>query len=108
MVNSGVKTPLDCQEICLQTSLCSHFTWQEGNYCYLVDSPNWLEHDNDKISGSRDCVQFSDEQEATTYKPEVCEFTRHASTTPQAEPETTDYESNPYESDYYDPLPRSG
>merc|ERR1711892_1514065 len=53
----GVATPQDCQMICRFTTACSHFTWQEGNYCYLVDSPYWLENDNDKISGSRDCVQ---------------------------------------------------
>ena len=56
---SGVKTPLDCQRICQFTTDCTNFTWQEGNYCYLVNTPYWLEYDNDKISGDRDCVAYA-------------------------------------------------
>jgi len=55
----GVKTPLDCQRICQFTTDCTNFTWQEGNYCYLVNTPYWLEYDNDKISGDRDCVAYA-------------------------------------------------
>jgi len=53
----GVKTPADCQQICRQSTDCSHFTWQEGDYCYLVNTDYWLQYDSDKISGSRDCMQ---------------------------------------------------
>jgi len=60
MVNSyipGVKSPADCQQICRQTTDCTNFTWQEGDYCYLVSTNYWLEYGSDKISGSRDCMQ---------------------------------------------------
>jgi len=53
----GVNTPYDCQMICRFTTDCTNFTWQEGAYCYLVNSPYWLENDDDKVSGSRDCIQ---------------------------------------------------
>jgi len=53
----GVKSPADCQQICRQTTECKNFSWQEGGYCYLVNTGYWLEYDNDKISGSRDCMQ---------------------------------------------------
>ena len=60
----GVASPSICQSICLLTSTCAHFTWQEGNFCYLVETPYWLEHDSDKISGSRDCVQLYENKDS--------------------------------------------
>jgi len=51
----GVSTPAKCQEICRRTTECVNFTWQDGNKCYLVNSPSALEYDDDKVSGSRDC-----------------------------------------------------
>ena len=51
----GVKTPFDCQMICKFTTDCTNFTWEDGGYCHLVNKPDWLEWDDNKISGSRDC-----------------------------------------------------
>ena len=54
----GVETPQICANICdltMENGGCSHFTWQEGGYCYLVDNESSLEYDSDKISGARKC-----------------------------------------------------
>lgn len=53
----GVSNPGKCQAICELTSACSHWTVDlDDQGCYLVDSPEALEYDDDKISGPKLCV----------------------------------------------------
>ena len=45
----GVETPEGCKSICESVADCTHFTWQDGKFCYLVNSPYWLHYDDDKV-----------------------------------------------------------
>ena len=56
-----MKTADYCRTICNLTSDCTNFTWQEGEYCYLVNTPYWLHYDSDKISGDRECNEEPEE-----------------------------------------------
>jgi len=56
----GVASPTECQQICQHVKECGFFTWdRDDNHCYIVKSDYYLEPSDDKVSGSRDCIDQS-------------------------------------------------
>ena len=47
--------------MCQAVKECGFWTWdKDDNKCYLVKTEKYLEPSDDKISGSSDCIEFTE------------------------------------------------